>query len=149
MIKNIHITIVAGARPNFMKVAPIIREIDRRKREGANIEYKLVHTGQHYDELMSTAFFTDLNIKAPDANLEVGSLEPVHQISEIMIRFEKYLTQSPTHLVIVVGDVTSTMACALVARRMGILLAHVEAGIRSFDNSMPEETNRKVTDCIT
>ncbi len=149
MKKNLHITIVVGARPNFMKVAPIIRAINVERNGGEQIDFSLVHTGQHFDEQMSQRFFSDLGMDKPFANLEVGNLSQTHQAAEIMIRFEEHLIKHPTSLVLVVGDVTSTMACALVARKRGVLLAHVEAGIRSFDNTMPEEMNRKVTDCIS
>lgn len=144
-----HITLVAGARPNFMKVSPIINEIKKRQSQGVDVQYSLVHTGQHYDKLMSGLFFEELNIPQPDVNLAVGSGTQAEQTGAIMIAFEKYLTTNPTDLIIVVGDVTSTMACAIVAKKMSIKLAHVEAGIRSFDLSMPEEINRMVTDSIT
>lgn len=144
-----HITIVAGTRPNFIKISPIIREIELRKSGGFKIDYRLVHTGQHYDQAMSGAFFKELNIPQPDVNLEVGSGSQAEQTAAIMVGFEKYLLENPTDLVLVVGDVTSTMACAIVAKKLNIKLAHVEGGIRSFDNSMPEEINRMVTDSIT
>lgn len=144
-----HITLVAGARPNFMKVSPIINEIKKRQSQGIDVQYSLVHTGQHYDKLMSGLFFEELNIPQPDVNLAVGSGTQAEQTGAIMIAFEKYLTTHPTDLVIVVGDVTSTMACSIVTKKLGIKLAHVEAGIRSFDLSMPEEINRMVTDSIT
>lgn len=144
-----HITLVAGARPNFMKISPIINEIKKRQSRGTDIAYSLVHTGQHYDRLMSGLFFEELGIPEPDTNLAVGSGTQAEQTGAIMIAFEKYLTTHPTDLVLVVGDVTSTMACAIVTKKMGIKLAHVEAGIRSFDMTMPEEVNRMVTDSIT
>ena len=144
-----HITIIAGARPNFMKVAPIIHEIKRRKAEGAYIDYSLVHTGQHYDKKMSGDFFEQLNIPEPDANLSAGGGTQAEQTGAIMIRFEEYLMNNPTDLVLVVGDVTSTMACAITAQKLHIKVAHVEAGIRSNDWTMPEEINRLVTDAIT
>lgn len=144
-----HITLIAGTRPNFVKIAPIIHAIKKAQKEGAAIVYRLVHTGQHYDRSMSGSFFDDLNIPEPDSNLEVGSGTQAEQTAAIMIGFEKELSQFPTDLVIVVGDVTSTMACALVTKKMNLPLAHVEGGIRSFDLSMPEEINRKVTDSIT
>lgn len=144
-----HITIIAGARPNFMKVAPIIHEIKKRKAEGANIDYSLVHTGQHYDKKMSGDFFKELNIPEPDANLNAGGGTQAEQTGAIMVRFEEYLMNNPTDLVLVVGDVTSTMACAITAQKLHIKVAHVEAGIRSNDWSMPEEINRLVTDSIT
>ena len=144
-----HITIIAGARPNFMKVAPIIHEIKKRNSEGVYIDYSLVHTGQHYDKKMSEDFFEQLNIPEPDANLSAGGGTQAEQTGAIMIRFEEYLMKNPTDLVLVVGDVTSTMACAITAQKLHIKVAHVEAGIRSNDWSMPEEINRLVTDAIT
>lgn len=144
-----HITIIAGARPNFIKISPIINEIRRRQSEDADIQYSLVHTGQHYDKVMSGLFFEELNIPEPDVNLAAGGGSQAEQTASIMVAFEKYLVQHPTDLVMVVGDVTSTMACAIVAKKQCIPLAHVEAGIRSFDMTMPEEVNRIVTDSLT
>ena len=144
-----HITLIAGARPNFMKVAPIIHEIKKRKAEGIDIDYSLVHTGQHYDKKMSGDFFEQLNIPEPDANLSAGGGTQAEQTGAIMIRFEEYLMKNPTDLVLVVGDVTSTMACAITSQKLHIKVAHVEAGIRSNDWTMPEEINRLVTDAIT
>ena len=144
-----HITIIAGARPNFIKVAPIIYEIKRRKEEGVDIEYSLVHTGQHYDKKMSGDFFEQLNIPEPDANLNSGGGTQAVQTGAIMVRFEEYLLNNPTDLVLVVGDVNSTMACAITAQKLQVKVAHVEAGIRSNDWTMPEEINRLVTDSIT
>lgn len=143
------ITIVAGARPNFMKIAPIIHEIEKKKNEGESINYLLVHTGQHYDEKLSGTFFEELNIPKPNVNLEIGSGTQAEQTAGIMIEFEKYLSKNRSDVVLVVGDVTSTMACAIVAKKMQIKVVHVEGGIRSFDLSMPEEINRMVTDSIT
>jgi UDP-N-acetylglucosamine 2-epimerase (non-hydrolysing) len=143
------ITIVAGARPNFIKIAPIIKAIEKKQREGANIYYRLVHTGQHYDKNLSDTFFEELNIPQPDTNLEVKSGSQAEQTAAIMIAFEKELLQNTCDLVLVVGDVNSTMACAIVAKKMHIKVAHVEAGIRSGDMTMPEEINRIVTDSIT
>jgi UDP-N-acetylglucosamine 2-epimerase (non-hydrolysing) len=144
-----HITIIAGARPNFIKVAPIIHEIRKRQSEGVDIDYSLVHTGQHYDKKMSGDFFEQLNIPEPDANLSAGGGTQAEQTGAIMIRFEEYLMNNPTELVLVVGDVTSTMACAITAQKLHVKVAHVEAGIRSNDWTMPEEINRLVTDAIT
>lgn len=141
------LTLIAGARPNFMKIAPIIHAI--RQLAVPIIEYRLVHTGQHYDQKMSTTFFQELKIPAPDVNLECGGGSQAEQTAAIMIAFEKELLANPADIVLVVGDVTSTMACAIVAKKMNTKLAHVEAGIRSFDLSMPEEINRMVTDSIT
>lgn len=144
-----HITLIAGTRPNFVKISPIIHALQKKKNEGYSRHYRLVHTGQHYDTAMSGAFFQELNIPEPNVNLEVGSGTQAEQTATIMIGFEKDLLQHPTDLVLVVGDVTSTMACAIVAKKLNIRLAHVEGGIRSFDNRMPEEINRRVTDSIT
>lgn len=143
------ITIVAGARPNFMKIAPIIHAIHYKQMEGIEMSYRLVHTGQHYDKKMSGAFFEELEIPEPHSNLESGGGTQAEQTANIMIRFEQELVEHPTEIVLVVGDVTSTMACAITAQKMGVKVAHVEAGIRSNDWSMPEEINRLVTDAIT
>lgn len=143
------VTIVCAARPNFMKVAPIIAEIKKQQQQGENISYSLVHTGQHYDEKMSTSFFKQLNIPDPNVNLACGGSTQAEQTAAIMVAFEKYLLQNPTDLVLVVGDVTSTMACTIVAQKCYTKVAHVEGGIRSNDWSMPEEINRIVTDSIT
>lgn len=143
------IDIIAGARPNFMKIAPIIDAIKLQMDAGKNIQYRLVHTGQHYDKNMSGSFFEELGIPDPDVNLECGSGTQAEQTANIMVEFEKELLKNPADLVLVVGDVTSTMACSIVAKKMLVKVAHVEAGIRSFDQSMPEEINRMVTDSIT
>ncbi|PJE41464.1 MAG: UDP-N-acetylglucosamine 2-epimerase (non-hydrolyzing) [Flavobacterium sp.] len=143
------ITIVAGARPNFIKIAPIIKAIEKKQSEGIDITYRLVHTGQHYDKNLSDTFFEELNIPHPNANLEVKSGTQAEQTGAIMVAFEKELQQHPCDLVLVVGDVNSTMACAIVAKKSHIKVTHVEAGIRSGDMSMPEEINRIVTDSIT
>lgn len=143
------ITIIAGARPNFMKIAPIIHAIQNAKSEGFNIDYRLVHTGQHYDKNMSGSFFEQLEIPEPHVNLECSGGSQAEQTANIMISFEKELIANPADLVLVVGDVTSTMACALVAQKLHTKVAHVEGGIRSDDWTMPEEINRLVTDSIT
>lgn len=143
------ITIVAGARPNFIKIAPIINAIENKKSTGANVTFRLVHTGQHYDKNLSDTFFEELNIPKPHSNLEVKSGSQAEQTAAIMIAFEKELIQNPCDLVLVVGDVNSTMACAIVAKKLNTKVAHVEAGIRSGDMTMPEEINRIVTDSIT
>ncbi len=143
------IDIIAGARPNFMKIAPIIRAIEARQRAGSGLRWRLVHTGQHYDARMSADFFDQLNIPKPDVNLEVGSGTQAEQTAAIMVRYEQLLLKAPSSLCLVVGDVTSTMACAIVAQKLCIPVAHVEAGIRSGDWTMPEEINRMVTDAIT
>ncbi len=142
------ITIVAGARPNFMKVAPIIKAIQEKTAAGLPVGYRLVHTGQHYDKKMSGDFFAQLEIPEPHANLEAGGGSQAEQTAAIMVRFEKELENNRPDVVLVVGDVTSTMACAITAKKLCIPVVHVEAGIRSFDMSMPEEINRMVTDAI-
>ena len=143
------ITIIAGARPNFIKIAPLIKAIKKKQKEGVNVSFRLVHTGQHYDKNLSETFFEELNIPQPNSNLEVKSGTQAEQTGAIMIAFEKELMQNPCDLVLVVGDVNSTMACAIVAKKQNIKVAHVEAGIRSGDMTMPEEINRIVTDSIT
>lgn len=143
------ITLVAGARPNFMKVAPIIRALGRPSARVAGLTFELVHTGQHYDDRLSRIFFEQLALPQPHANLAAGSGSQAEQTARVMIEFEKYLLANPTGLVVVVGDVNSTLACAVVAKKLVTPVAHVEAGIRSFDLSMPEEINRMVTDAIT
>jgi UDP-N-acetylglucosamine 2-epimerase (non-hydrolysing) len=143
------LTLIAGARPNFMKIAPIIHAIKKEQKTGQDINYRLVHTGQHYDQKMSGTFFKELNIPHPNINLECGGGTQAEQTAAILIAFEKELLANPTDLVLVVGDVTSTMACAIVAKKLNTKVAHIEAGIRSFDLTMPEEINRMVTDSIT
>lgn len=143
------VTIVAGARPNFMKIAPIIAEIEKVKLLGAAIDYRLVHTGQHYDGKMSHSFFEQLGIPEPHVNLGARGTTQAEQTAAIMVSFERELLAHRPHLVLVVGDVTSTMACAIAAQKLCIPVAHVEAGIRSGDWAMPEEINRIVTDSIT
>lgn len=136
---------VCGARPNFMKIAPLMEALKASGRAQA----VLVHTGQHYDERMSRLFFRDLGIPEPDINLEVGSGSHAWQTAEIIRRFEPVLVDQRPDWVIVVGDVNSTIACALVAVKLGVKVAHVEAGLRSFDRDMPEEINRLLTDAIS
>lgn len=143
------VTIIAGARPNFIKIAPLIHAVRKKAVAGASLQYRLVHTGQHYDSKMSDTFFEELNIPLPDINLECGGGSQAEQTAAIMVAFEKDLLQNPSDLVIVVGDVTSTMACSIVAKKLNTKVAHVEAGIRSYDYTMPEEINRIVTDSIT
>lgn len=143
------VDIIAGARPNFMKIAPIIRAMEARKHAGGRLDYRLVHTGQHYDEKMSGDFFRQLGIPAPHVNLEVGSGTQAEQTAGIMVKYERLLLDSRSDLCLVVGDVTSTMACAIAAQKVCVPVAHVEAGIRSGDWTMPEEINRMVTDAIT
>lgn len=143
------VDVIAGARPNFMKIAPIIRAIDARADAGGPVRFRLVHTGQHYDAKMSGDFFTQLGIPKPHVNLNAGSGTQAEQTASIMVRYEALLLQEPSAMCLVVGDVTSTMACAIAAQKLCIPVAHVEAGIRSDDWTMPEEINRLVTDAIT
>ena len=143
------VDIIAGARPNFMKIAPIIRAIEASQAKGGRLSYRLIHTGQHYDAKMSGDFFTQLGIPAPHFNLEVGSGTQAEQTATIMTRYEKLLLEKRSELCLVVGDVTSTMACAIAAQKLCVPVAHVEGGIRSGDWTMPEEINRMVTDSIT
>jgi UDP-N-acetylglucosamine 2-epimerase (non-hydrolysing) len=140
-----HLLIVAGARPNFMKIAPLTWGLRSRPA----VEFTLVHTGQHYDRKMSELFFEQLEIPVPDVNLEVGSGSHAVQTAEVMRRFEPVLLERRPDAVVVVGDVNSTVACALTSVKLGIPVAHVEAGLRSFDRSMPEEINRLLTDAIS
>lgn len=135
---------IVGARPNFMKIAPVMKAF-----VAAGISAKLVHTGQHYDAAMNEQFFADLGIPHPDINLEVGSGSHAVQTAEIMRRFEPVLLQEKPAAILVVGDVNSTIACALVASKLGVAVIHVEAGLRSYDRSMPEEINRVLTDQIS
>lgn len=145
-----HLTIIAGARPNFVKIAPIIHAIESHNANSKDrIDYSLVHTGQHYDDAMSEVFFSDLMIPKPTINLQVGSGSQAKQTAKIMIAFEEYILENTTDCLIVVGDVNSTMACSIVAKKIGIKVAHVEGGLRSKDMSMPEEINRLLTDSIT
>lgn len=142
--------LIAGARPNFIKIAPIIEAIRREQTRGVDIQYRLIHTGQHYDRLMSGEFFEQLEIPAPDINLNARGETQAELTSDIMLRYENVLRELKPDLAMVVGDVTSTMACAITAKKTNnIPLAHVEAGIRSGDLRMPEEINRIVTDAIT
>lgn len=143
------VDVIAGARPNFMKIAPIIRALEARAHAGGALRYRLVHTGQHYDARMSASFFTQLGIPEPHVNLEVGSGTQAEQAAGIMVGYERLLLQERSDACLVVGDVTSTMACAIAAQKLGVRVAHVEGGIRSGDWTMPEEINRIVTDSIT
>lgn len=142
MVKIVH---VAGARPNFMKVAPVMAALAPRD----GVEQILVHTGQHYDDALSRVFFDELGIPRPDVNLEVGSGTHAVQTAKVMMAFEPVCLEYAPDVVVVVGDVNSTLACALVAAKLGIRVAHVEAGLRSFDWSMPEEVNRVLTDRLS
>lgn len=147
---QLKIDIIAGARPNFMKIAPIIDAIKNAQNQGKNIHYRLIHTGQHYDKKMSGDFFEQLGIPEPDLNLGAGGGSQAEQTAAIMTGYEKALIDDRPDLVIVVGDVTSTMACAITAKKLNnIKVAHIEGGIRSGDWTMPEEINRMVTDAIT
>ena len=139
--------LIAGARPNFMKIAPIVRELD--KPNNPDVEYKIVHTGQHYDFEMSQAFFDDLEIPTPDYFLYAGSGTHALQTAKIMTEFENVCIKENPDVVVVVGDVNSTLACSIVAKKLLIKVAHVESGLRSFDQTMPEEINRMVTDSIS
>ena len=144
------IDIIAGARPNFMKIGPIIHAIHKHNESSSEkIEYRLIHTGQHYDKKMSEDFFDQLNIPKPNINLGVGSGTAAYQTANIMMKYEEAIKEWKPELCLVVGDVTSTMACAIVAKKELVKVAHVEGGIRSDDESMPEEINRMVTDSIT
>jgi UDP-N-acetylglucosamine 2-epimerase (non-hydrolysing) len=153
MTSPFSIFLVAGARPNFMKVAPIVRVLQARqdamRAAGIELNFSVVHTGQHYDANMSDIFFRDLGIPAPDRHLDVGSGSHAVQTAKVMVAFEKALIEDRPDLVVVVGDVNSTLACSLTAKKLGIRVAHVEAGLRSFDGGMPEEVNRKLTDAIS
>jgi len=143
------IDLIAGARPNFMKIAPIIDAIRGEQSKDTDIHFRLVHTGQHYDRNMSGSFFDQLGIPDPDVNLGAGGGSQAEQTSAIMKGYENLLIEKAPDLTVVVGDVTSTMACAITAQKMHVPVAHVEGGIRSGDWSMPEEINRLVTDSIT
>jgi UDP-N-acetylglucosamine 2-epimerase (non-hydrolysing) len=136
--------VIAGARPNFVKVAPLLRAL-----RDAQVDTVLVHTGQHYDWAMSESLFVDLAIPPPDVNLEVGSASHAAQTARVMIAFDDYLDENAIDQVVTVGDVNSTLACALVAAKRGVPVAHVEAGLRSFDRTMPEEVNRIVVDSVS
>lgn len=143
------VDVIAGARPNFMKIAPILRAMQTRMDAGGALRWRLVHTGQHYDPKMSGDFFVQLGIPTPDVNLDVGSGTQAEQTAGIMMGYEKLLTARRSACCLVVGDVTSTMACAITAQKLRVPVAHVEAGIRSGDWTMPEEINRLATDAIS
>lgn len=151
-MKSLKLIVVAGARPNFMKVGPLMKQMGRHQASGVarkpHIDALLVHTGQHYDENMSEVFFRELGIPRPDVNLGVGSGTHAAQTAGILTSFESVCDREQPDWVVVVGDVNSTMACTLVCAKMGIRVAHVEAGLRSFDRTMPEEINRLVTDAL-
>lgn len=144
------VDIIVGARPNFVKAASILRAIrEQKKLNSSCFDFRLIHTGQHYDKRMSDDFFEQLGIPDPDVNLGVGSGTQAQQTAAIMIGYEKLLLNNRSDICLVVGDVNSTMACALAAQKLGVKVAHVEAGIRSLDWTMPEEINRLVTDAIS
>lgn len=151
MANSLRLLIVAGARPNFMKIAPLIKAIREQPvvNGSAPFEYWLVHTGQHYDAQMSQVFFDELGIPSPNVSLNVGSGSHAAQTARVMERFEPVCIEYKPDWVVVVGDVNSTVACTLVATKLGIRVAHVEAGLRSFDRTMPEEINRLATDAIS
>jgi UDP-N-acetylglucosamine 2-epimerase (non-hydrolysing) len=140
------IHLIAGARPNFMKIAPMVRAMDRK---AGQISYQIVHTGQHYDRAMSDVFFEELGIPTPDHHLGCGGGSQAEQTAKIMVAYEKLCMEHRPDVVVVVGDVNSTLACAIVAKKLHIKVAHVEAGLRSGDRDMPEEINRLVTDAIS
>lgn len=152
MNKPLKLLLVAGARPNFMKIAPVIHAARAHNAScngsGRTVDIRLVHTGQHYDEKMSGVFFQQLGIPAPDYDLEVGSGSHAVQTANIMLAFEPVCLAEKPDWVVVVGDVNSTVACTLVASKLGIAVAHIEAGLRSYDRGMPEELNRLVTDAL-
>lgn len=151
-ILELKLTLIVGARPNFVKIAPLIRAIEKhngRAATSSRIHWRLIHTGQHFDDNMSTVFFKQLQIPTPHKNLHSGGGSQAEQTAKIMIAFEKELMEYPADMVLVVGDVNSTLACSIVAKKAGCKVAHVEAGIRSGNRSMPEEINRIVTDSIT
>ena len=143
------IDIIVGARPNFMKVAPIIRALEVHSKSGGLLTYRLIHTGQHYHPNLSEAFFKQLSMPKPLINFNVGSGSQAEQTGKIMVKYEEILTKKPSKACLVVGDVNSTMACAIVAQKSKIPVAHVEGGLRSGDWSMPEEINRIITDAIS
>lgn len=142
------IDLIAGARPNFIKLAPVVEQIQNRQQEGCDINFRIVHTGQHYDYIMSQTFFDELGIPKPDIHLDIQKGSQAVQTGSIMIKYEEVLKKQKPGICIVFGDVNSTMACAITAKKMNLPVAHVEAGIRSGDWSMPEEINRVVTDSI-
>ena len=143
------ITIVAGARPNFMKIAPITRAIEAARALGKSISYRLVYTGRKDDTSLDASLFSDLDMKAPDVDLGVESSNPTSLTAGIMVAFEQELTENPAHVVLVVDDLTATMSCAIVAKKQGIKVAHLVAGTRSFDMKMPKEVNRMITDGLS
>ena len=148
-IIDMKITIVAGARPNFMKIAPIMHAIDNAREQGKEISYRVIYTGSANDTSLDPSLFADLNIKKPTAYLGIGFENLTERAGGIMLAFEKELKENPTNIVLVVDDLTSTMACAIVAKKQNIKVAHLVAGTRSFDMSMPKEVNRMITDGLS
>lgn len=146
---DMKITIVAGARPNFMKIAPITRAIDNAKNQGKDISYRLIYTGLAADDSIDPSLFADLDLKRPDSFLEIGFDNLTERAGGIMLAFENELKSNPTNIVLVVDDLTSTMACAIVAKKHNIKVAHLVAGTRSFDMNMPKEVNRMITDGLS
>lgn len=143
------ITIVAGARPNFMKIAPITRAIDAARAQGRRISYRLVYTGRRDDTSLDASLFADLHMRQPDVFLGVSDSNATQLASGIMVAFDKELTENPAHIVLVVDDLTATMSCAIVAKKQGTKVAHLVAGTRSFDMNMPKEVNRMITDGLS
>lgn len=148
-MKGMRITIVAGARPNFMKIAPVIRAIETAQKQGKNVSYRLIYTGVKDDTSLDASLFADLNMKAPDTYLHIREKNPVHSVAKIMMAFDDYLSLHPTQLVLVVDDLTPTMACTIVAKKHRIKVAHISAGTRSFDINMPKELNNIITDGLS
>ena len=142
------IDFIVGTRPNFVKIAPIMKQLEAIDHKDLVFRYRLIHTGQHYDKAMSESFFSQLGIRAPHQNLEVKSGSQAQQVADIMVEYEKYFLEKKSDMCVVVGDVNSTMACAIVAAKLSIPVIHIESGLRSNDMSMPEEVNRIVTDSI-
>jgi UDP-N-acetylglucosamine 2-epimerase (non-hydrolysing) len=147
--KDAIIDIVVGARPNFIKALPLLKEFEKRRGQYSGMSYRLIHTGQHYDKLLSDVFFSQLKIPAPDIFLNAGSGTSGEQTAAVIVGYEKLLSSGKSDLCVVFGDVNSTISCALTARKCGVKVAHVEAGLRSGDWSMPEEINRVATDALS
>ena len=146
---KIKVDLIAGTRPNFVKIAALYSAFDKNVEYNRKICLRLIHTGQHYSSNMSESFFSQLGIPEPDYNFEIGSGTHAQQTGSIMFQYEQLLAKEKVDLCVVVGDVNSTMACALAAKKMSVDVAHIEAGIRSGDKNMPEEINRIVTDSIS
>ena len=146
---DMKITIVAGARPNFMKIAPIVRAIETAREQGQSISYRLIYTGSEQDTSLDASLFSDLQIKVPDVYLGVDETDPIRLTTQIMVAFDKDLQRNPASVVLVVDDLTATMSCAIVARKRNIKVAHLVAGTRAFDLHMPKEVNRIITDGLS